>query len=261
MTGSLRVPRRAALAAIAVLVAAASLVSFAESYRGLFIWAAHHGLGGAWAVSWPLQVDVFIAVGELALFVALADRWPPRSRAAAWAVTLAGLAASVAGNVGHIAAHSLASRATAAVPPLAAAAALAVGLGVLKRVVAMHGSTSVQAPAPEGAPEPDTGALAQVGGLPADLRILAWLARSERLPSAASAAPVPVAAPEPDAAHPLALSNGYGAPERGQEAARIFADELSRGELPSVRRVRRELRVGQPRAQEVRAYLTTLTRT
>ena len=44
MTGSLRVPRRAALAAIAALVAAASLVSFAESYRGLWLWAHEHGL-------------------------------------------------------------------------------------------------------------------------------------------------------------------------------------------------------------------------
>jgi hypothetical protein len=85
---------------------------------------------------WPLQVDTFIAVGELALFVALADRWKIRSRAAAWLVTLVGLAASVAGNVGHIAGHDTASRFTASVPPLAAAAALAVGLGVLKRVVA-----------------------------------------------------------------------------------------------------------------------------
>jgi hypothetical protein len=81
---------------------------------------------------------VFIAVGELALFVALADRWAPRSRAAAWLVTLAGLAVSVAGNVGHVASHALTARATAAVPPLAAASALAVGLGVLKRVVEHH---------------------------------------------------------------------------------------------------------------------------
>jgi hypothetical protein len=55
---------------------------------------------------------------------------------------------SVAGNVGHVTGHSLADRATAAVPPLAAAAALAVGLGVLKRVVEAHhqvyGTTSVQ---------------------------------------------------------------------------------------------------------------------
>jgi hypothetical protein len=135
--GSLRVPRRIALVAIAVLVSAASAASFAESYRGLFLWAAvRHGLRGVWTTGFPLQVDVFIAVGELALFVALADRWAARSRVAAWAVTVAGLVVSVAGNVGHVAGRDLASRATAAVPPLAAAAVLAVGLGVLKRVVA-----------------------------------------------------------------------------------------------------------------------------
>lgn len=89
MTGILRVHRRAALVAIAALVAAASLVSFAESYRGLFEWARHHSLTGVWAYAWPRQVDVFIAVGELALFVAIADRWTPRSRLAAWTVTLA----------------------------------------------------------------------------------------------------------------------------------------------------------------------------
>jgi hypothetical protein len=150
MTGILRVPRSAALVAIAVLVAAASVVSFAESYRGLYAWAHEHGLAGPWAVIWPLQVDVFIAVGELALFVALADRWAPRSRLAAWAVTGCGLAVSVAGNIGHVTGHSLADHVTAAVPPLAAAAALAVGLGVLKRVVeahhTMYGTKSVQAP-------------------------------------------------------------------------------------------------------------------
>lgn len=40
MTDILRTPRRAALAAIAVLVAAASLVSFAESYHGTAIWSS-----------------------------------------------------------------------------------------------------------------------------------------------------------------------------------------------------------------------------
>jgi Protein of unknown function (DUF2637) len=72
----------------------------------------------------------------------------------------------------------------------------------------------------------------------------------------ASKAPVP----EPGALHPLALSNGHAAPEGGQEAARIFADELSRRELPSVRRVQREMHLGQPRAREVRAYLDLLCR-
>lgn len=137
-TAILRIPRRLALASITLLVSGASLVSFGESYRGLYLWAHQHGLSGAWAALWPVQVDVFIAVGELALFVALADRWAPRSRTAAWLVTLAGLAVSVAGNVGHVTGHALTVRATAAVPPLAAASALAVGLGVLKRVVEAH---------------------------------------------------------------------------------------------------------------------------
>ena len=127
--------RRLALVVIAALVAAASLVSFAESYRGLYDWSVRHGLHGLWAMIWPIQVDVFIAVGELALFVGLAYAWDARSRAGAWLVTLAGLAVSVAGNVGHITSHMPADRATAAIPPIAAASALAVGLGVLKRVV------------------------------------------------------------------------------------------------------------------------------
>ena len=134
----LRVARACALVAITALVTASAAASFTESYRGLYDWATEHGLSGVWALGFPLQVDVFIAVGELALFVALADGWARRSRAGAWAVTLAGLAVSIAGNVGHVAGHALTNRATAAVPPLAAAAALAVGLGVLKRVVQHH---------------------------------------------------------------------------------------------------------------------------
>jgi hypothetical protein len=145
MTGILHVPRRAALAAITVLVAAASAASFAESYRGLYDWSHGHGLSGIWAVIWPLQADGFIAAGELALFVALADGWQRRSRISAWLVTLAGLAVSVAGNIGHVGGHSLTSHATATVPPLAAAAALAVGLGVLNRVVEHHGHPATAA--------------------------------------------------------------------------------------------------------------------
>ncbi len=163
MTGIRRL-RFAALVAVGVLVATASLVSFAESYRGLYLWAAHHRLSGAWAVAWPLQIDVFIAVGELALFIALADRWPVRSRLLAWSVTIGGLAASVAGNVGHITGTDLASRVTAAVPPLAAAAALTVGLGVLKRVVA--GSAENDS---SHVPATDTAGYAAGNGLPAHL--------------------------------------------------------------------------------------------
>lgn len=131
----LRVLRGAALTAISVIITAADSAAFAESYRGLWVWARHHGLSGFWAAAFPLQVDTFIVVGELALFVAMVDQWERRHKAGAWAVTLLGLAASVAGNIGHVAAHDLQSRGTAAVPPVAAFTAMWVGLSVLKRVI------------------------------------------------------------------------------------------------------------------------------
>jgi len=230
VTGVLTVPRRAALAAISALVAAASLVSFAESYRGLFLWASRHGLHGTWAVLWPLQVDVFIAVGELALFVGLADRWPPRSRAAAWTVTVLGLAVSVAGNVGHVAGHSLTVRTTAAVPPLAAAAALAVGLGVLKRVVGAH-PEAVPAPVPERTSRAPSGAAPGTG------------ANRARARSGSNGRAQP----------------GTRAPVTPETAELAFAPVLAEGTVPSLRAVRRELHVGTERAPENRDHLPELT--
>jgi hypothetical protein len=41
--------------------------------------------------------------------------------------------------------------------------------------------------------------------------------------------------------------------------ARPFAAELARGEVPSIRRIRSELHVGQPRAREIQARLEALT--
>ena len=151
--GVLRIARAAALWAIAVIIAAASGAAFAESYRGLYEWALRHGLAGFWAAAFPLQVDSFIGVGELVLFVATVDRWKLRHRAGAWAVALLGLAVSVAGNIGHVAAHDAQSRGTAAVPPVAAFAALWLGLAVLKRVLERAGEDRAEpvAPAP---PEP-----------------------------------------------------------------------------------------------------------
>jgi len=157
--GILRGPRLAALFAIAILVASASASAFAESYRGLYEWAGRHSLTGFWQAPFPLTVDVFIAVGELTLFVALIDRWRTRDRLGAWLVTLAGLAVSVAGNIGHVASHRITDRGTAAIPPLAAAAALAVGLGVLKRVVAARSQQPEPGPAKRRSPVVPSGNL------------------------------------------------------------------------------------------------------
>jgi hypothetical protein len=89
--------RKTALAAISVLVASASRRASPSptgaAHLGQPPWPARHLGAGV--------VDSFIAVGELALFVALAASWSVKSRAAAWTVTAPWLAVSVAGNIGR----------------------------------------------------------------------------------------------------------------------------------------------------------------
>jgi hypothetical protein len=129
--------RRAALFAIGAIAILASVNALAHSYAGLYDWAVHHRLGGWQAMSWPAEIDVFLAVGELALYIAYLDGWPARQRIWPWATAVTGLAVSIAGNVGHIQAVPgqpviLADRLTAATSPVAAFAGLSVGLLVLK---------------------------------------------------------------------------------------------------------------------------------
>ena len=142
--------RRAALYAIGVIAMLASANALAHSYAGLYDWAVHHRLSGWQAKSWPAEIDVFLAVGELALYVAYLDGWPARQRVWPWTTALTGLAVSVAGNIGHIQAvpgHPviLADRLTAATSPIAAFAGLSVGLLVLKMT---RQRTHVAAPEP-----------------------------------------------------------------------------------------------------------------
>jgi hypothetical protein len=129
--------RRAALYAIGAIAILASANALAHSYAGLYDWAVHHRLSGWQAKSWPAEIDVFLAVGELALYVAYLDGWPARQRIWPWTTALTGLAVSIAGNIGHIQPEPghpviLADRLTAATSPIAAFAGLSVGLLVLK---------------------------------------------------------------------------------------------------------------------------------
>jgi hypothetical protein len=126
--------RRTAVTGITVAIFAMTIDAFAESYRGLYEWFSGHGISGFWAGTGPLMVDGFILVGELVLIIALADQWPWHDRLMAWAAVLLGLAASVGGNIGHVNSADWTVRGTAAIPPLAASGALALGLAVLKRM-------------------------------------------------------------------------------------------------------------------------------
>jgi hypothetical protein len=144
--------RRAALCAIGAIAILASVNALAHSYAGLYDWAVHHRLGGWQAMSWPAEIDVFLAVGELALYIAYLDGWPARQRIWPWATAVTGLAVSIAGNVGHIQAGPgqpviLADQLTAATSPVAAFAGLSVGLLVL-RMTRQHGDARTRAARP-----------------------------------------------------------------------------------------------------------------
>ena len=90
---------RLALYAIGAIAILASANALAHSYAGLYDWAVHHRLGGWQAKSWPAEIDVFLAVGELALYIAYLDGWPARQRIWPWVTALIGLMVSVAGNI------------------------------------------------------------------------------------------------------------------------------------------------------------------
>ena len=131
--------RRGALYAIGIIAVLASVDALSHSYTGLYSWALHHRLGGWQALSWPAEIDVFLVIGELALYVAYVDAWSRRDRIWPWACALVGLVVSVAGNVGHIqdvagSSVSVTDRLTAAASPVAAFAGLMIGFLVLKKV-------------------------------------------------------------------------------------------------------------------------------
>lgn len=261
--GILGALRQAALTVTGILVTAASLVSFAESYRGLYEWARGHGLAGFWAAVWPMQVDAFIAVGELSLFVALVDRWPARSRVLPWTVTICGLAVSVAGNIGHVAGPSLTARATAAVPPLAASAAMAVGLGVLKRVV---GSRDPGLSHEEGRPGPAR--ISVPAESPSSSRSLSEAEEpSGDTVSPAATAPPPAATPAENEDSRPGGSQREGSPRQRPSRARVtaadvarhFSDQIEAGKVPSQRAIRGKWHVGSDRARELRDDVVAMT--
>jgi len=219
--------RRAALYAIGTIAILASANALAHSYAGLYDWAVHHRLGGWQAMSWPAEIDVFLAVGELALYVAYLDGWPARQRIWPWATALAGLAVSVAGNVGHVQGIAgqpviAADRLTAAASPLAAFAGLAIGLLVLKMTRQQSAASAGQMRAgAAGQTIPRTmGVVPPEGGT----EVAGWARGSQTGPAA----------------------DEYGVPELRllRAASTICQDAATRGERLSQRALARQLRAG-----------------
>ena len=123
-----------ALKLIIALNVIALVVSFGESFAGLFQWAHHHSITGLSAAVWPLMIDVMILVGEAGLFIAHHGHWRVRDKVWLWFIVVTTLGVSAAGNIGHIESTDWLSHLTAALPPVALFFSMTVGFGVMKRV-------------------------------------------------------------------------------------------------------------------------------
>jgi hypothetical protein len=103
---------------------------------------------------------------------------------------------------------------------------------------------------PEAAPEPQFPIGLQLAGA-----VSPWPAPESPAP-ALPEADTPVPEVHPAAPEPPAGLNGTG-----HAALEIFAADIAAGTVPSVRRVRREMHLGQPRAKQVHAFLAGRART
>ncbi|WP_433138751.1 DUF2637 domain-containing protein [Actinomadura nitritigenes] len=261
------------LMAIGVLVATGD--GFAQSYAGLYRWAIEHHLIEWKAESFPLLVDLFVAVGELGLFALALEGHRLRRSGLSWldaalpfGIATAGWGVSLVFNVGAVG-HDFADQATAAVPPVASMLGLLVLLRTLHRLVVRQpesalASTSVTATLDAAScnetapvaplpwwPLPEIGAAGQ-GPSGYDL----W---DEIEPAEEHARDR-----GGDEADDLLRGGGEKVDEQPIDpdlapvvatARDRFAEVLAAGSLPSVRRIRKELRVGHPRAVAVREAL------
>jgi len=226
-----------ALMGIGVLVATAD--GFAQSYSGLYGWALEHSLTGWKAQSFPLLVDTFVGVGELGMFLLAIDGHKLRKSLLSWldllmpgSVAAAGWGASLIFNVGHVEGAGFATQATAAVPPLASMIGLVVLLRTLHRYVTQAPAAVDVTPIALSVPPEDLALDPLEDDTPPEL--LAWL-KGEDVP----------AVPAPDPHHVAAVD--------------AFGEQVRAGRVPGVREIKKRLRIGQPKAQEVREYLALLT--
>jgi hypothetical protein len=131
--------------AIAAMVVVLDVAAFSQSYRDLMLWATGHGVNWPWAGWWPLLIDAPVIAGELWLFQATKRNAGWMVKAGAWTLTLGGLAASIAGNIGHEGRVPWTTMLTFAAAPLVAAGGLFAGMSILRLVMADHERARVAA--------------------------------------------------------------------------------------------------------------------
>lgn len=236
--------------ATALVVVALGGVAAFVSYTHALDVAQTHGEVGASGRLLPLTIDGLVFVASMVMLDSAR-----RGERAPWLAKLslaAGIAATLAVNVVHGAAHGPIGGAVSAWPAVTLVFAVEMLMGMIRRgrrmalvPAAVAKGVATVDPLHEGI---------EIGGFPGpgsrdDLRSGVqngtpdpWLDEAPWEELASGEVPVPE--PEVRVPDPVLLM-----------AEQEFADDLAAGKLPGVRRIKRALNCAQPKAQEVRAYL------
>lgn len=225
-------------AAAALVVVALGAIAAVISYRHAYTLAVHHGETGTTAALVPVTADGLLLVAGLVMLDA-ARRGGPAPALARLALAL-GIVATIAANLAHGVAHGVVGALVAAWP----AVTLILTVELLMGMIRARQDVRAEAPAVVDAEaldaEPWTGG--PVG--------MEWWETLPAVESGAESAPevVATAITETDDLAPVIAT-----------ARDRFAETLATGGLPSVRALRRELRIGHPRAVRVRGALEAET--
>ncbi|GAA3215639.1 DUF2637 domain-containing protein [Actinocorallia longicatena] len=244
-------------AAVALLGVAAAIVSF----RHAFAVVVAHGEDGLTAVITPLTVDGMVLVAALVILDAARRGLPAPALAV---VTLAaGIAATLGINALYGISHGLLGAVVAAWPALALVLSTELLMGLIRRghrgradVAALRSEPALKSASP--------GAGLNAGELRGDEHhagsvvsdALVKNLRDDERHAGAVTRPVSgetrrAGVPDREVRVPV--------PDPHQvRAVAEFAEELARGEVPSLRQIKLRMRMGQPRASQVRDYLAHL---
>jgi Protein of unknown function (DUF2637) len=212
---------RTLTAAVVLAVAAFAAV---VSYSHVYDLGRVHGQAGTAARLLPLSVDGLIAAASLVMLHE-ARRQRPAPRLAWWMLAL-GVAATLAANVLYGLPWGPVGAVVSAWPAVAF-------VGTVEMLMYLVRSAR-RAPAP-------------ANPLAAAARDI--VSAHERFMSAPVSGSAPEGAP--------AASNGHAAALK--DAADLYAADLAAGDVPSLRRIRADLKCGQDKAKRVQAHLESLT--
>ena len=217
----------------AVTVVLLGAVAAVVSYTHALEVALAHGQSGVTAHLTPLTIDGLVLVGGLILLDAARRR--SRGPVLAYATLALGIGATLAVNVVYGWAHGPIGAVVAGWPAVALTLSSELLMGLIRRGQEPGGRV--------------------VAGRVSSVREHA----EEALAIARQAGPAPVAtAPAPvEVTAPVVATVDPKLAPKVATAREVFAELLATGALPSVRQVRAKVRVGEPKAKQIRAALAT----